>query len=383
MFFSPRRRKGRLGMNWLNSIRILLVVGLIAASVIGGDYAKADFIFGEPTNLGPLINSSSNDNPFSVSSDGLELYFGSDRPGGSGGWDIWITKRSTTDDEWGSPENLGPIVNSPEMEYAADISPDGLKLHLISYRSGGLGKDDVWLSTRTSRDEPWTDPVNVGPPVSSQYDENGVTVSDDGLELYFMSGSRPGRVGDWDMWVCKRLSVTDPWGEPENLSALNSTYKEGFISLSPDGLVIFFDSDRPGGIGDWDLWMSRRSSRQEPWMTPVNLGPTINSPNLDAMGALSHDGRMLYFNSTRNVLLGGEWGDIWQAPIIPIVDFDGDGNIYTSDLVMLIDGWGTNDTLYDIGPMPWGDGIVDIEDLKVFIEYWEQENMLQGQKKDQ
>jgi len=57
------------------------------------------------------------------------------------------------------------------------------------------------------------------------------------------------------------------------------------------------------------------------------------------------------------------------------VDFNGDGNINTDDLVIMIDNWGTSESLYDIGPMPWGDGVVDIEDLKVFIKYWEQENM--------
>jgi len=65
---------------------------------------------------------------------------------------------------------------------------------------------------------------------------------------------------------------------------------------------------------------------------------------------------------------------VWQAPIIPIVDFNADGKVDLVDLVMLIDNWGTNKTLCDIGPMPWGDGKVDIEDLKVFMTYYEKEN---------
>jgi uncharacterized protein (DUF2141 family) len=86
---------------------------------------------------------------------------------------------------------------------------------------------------------------------------------------------------------------------------------------------------------------------------------------------ISADGSTLYFTTYR---YDGLAEDLCQAAIIPIVDFNGDGKVDTADLVMLIDGWGTADKLYDIGPMPWGDGIVDVEDLKVFIKYWEQEN---------
>ena len=69
------------------------------------------------------------------------------------------------------------------------------------------------------------------------------------------------------------------------------------------------------------------------------------------------------------------YSTIYKAPIIPIVDFNGDGNIDTDDLVILVNCWGTDDSLCDIGPTPLGDGIVDMEDLKVFMSYWEQENM--------
>jgi hypothetical protein len=71
--------------------------------------------------------------------------------------------------------------------------------------------------------------------------------------------------------------------------------------------------------------------------------------------------------------------DIWTAAILPIVDFNADEFVDLIDLELLITKWGTDDKLYDIGPMPWGDGIVDIEDLKVFIEHWEAENLINSQ----
>jgi hypothetical protein len=67
--------------------------------------------------------------------------------------------------------------------------------------------------------------------------------------------------------------------------------------------------------------------------------------------------------------------DLWQSTISPIVDFNGDGIVDASDMVIMVDHWGTDNSLCDIGPMPWGDGVVDVEDLIVFIKYWEQENM--------
>ena len=64
----------------------------------------------------------------------------------------------------------------------------------------------------------------------------------------------------------------------------------------------------------------------------------------------------------------------YEASIFPVVDFNAEGKVDLVDLVMLIQNWGTNKTLCDIGPMPWGDGKVDIEDLKVFMTYYEKEN---------
>jgi len=119
--------------------------------------------------------------------------------------------------------------------------------------------------------------------------------------------------------------------------------------------------------------MTTRKSISAPWGPAVNLGPVVNIAALEAPGGLSGDMTTLYIISDRPGGLGAH--DVWQVPILPVVDFNGDGKVDLVDLVMLIESWGTNNTLYDIGPMPWGDGVVDIEDLKVFIKYWEQENM--------
>jgi L-ascorbate metabolism protein UlaG (beta-lactamase superfamily) len=350
---------------------IILTIALLLASA--GRHANADFTFDMPTNLRPTINSTSNETVVCLSPDGLEMYFMSDRPGGSGDWDIWVTKRATINADWDPSGNLGPTVNSPEFEGGAHISPDSLALYFESKRPGGQGIVDIWTTTRVSKNDPWTTPMNLGPPVNSPYGETCPEVSADGLELYFSSGDRPGGSGKKDIWVSTRTSVEDPWGEPANLgSVVNTVHMDDYIWLSPDGLLLVFDSDRPGGFGGYDLWITRRASRNDPWAIPVNLGPTVNGPGLEALGALSANGRMLYFCSDRPGGLGGGWGDIWQAPIIPVVDFNGDEIVDFKDLSKLVQYWLHNEPSVDIAP-PLGDGKVDFKDLVVLTGLWLEE----------
>ena len=370
-FYCPDGQKGWFKMKWFDNTKVQLVVfGFVTGLVVGGGSAKADFTFGIPTNLGPTVNSTSNETVVCLSPDGLEMYFISDRPGGSGDWDIWVTKRAATDADWGPSENLGPTVNSPQFEGGAHISPDGLALYFGSLRPEGQGTQDIWTTTRLSKNDPWTTPVNLGPPVNSPYHETCPAVSADGLELYFSSGTRPGGSGKKDIWLSTRPSVEEPWGEPANLgSVVNTVYMDDYIWLSPDGLLLVFDSDRPGGFGGYDLWITRRASRGEPWTIPVNLGSGVNGPGLEALGALSADGQMLYFCSDRPGGLGGGWGDTWQAPILPIVDLNGDRIVDAADMCIMVDHWGENYPLCDIGPTPLGDGIVDVQDLIVLAEH--------------
>jgi hypothetical protein len=156
---------------------------------------------------------------------------------------------------------------------------------------------------------------------------------------------------------------------------VNSTASEFAFVLSPDRLLLFFSDSsyaplRPGGFGNADIWVTRRASVSDAWDAPVNPGSIINTESEDSPDAMSPDGSTLYFSSARPGGLGGNSvGDIWQAPIIPIVDLNGDGIVDSADMCIMVDNWGTDNSLCDMGPMPWGDGIVDVEDLKVLSEY--------------
>ena len=353
----------------------MVLIGIVAGIVFGSGRAKADFTFGEPVNLGPTINSSSGDAIDCFSYDGLELYFDSMRSGGYGGWDIWVSRRPSADDEWGTPVNLGSPVNTGGKDTCACISADGLEMYFSSpNRAGGYGAWDIWVSKRPSADEEWGTPTNLGPIINGSYDEDSPFLSGDGLVLYFDS-TRPGGHGSYDIWISRRETKNDHWGEPINLGPIvNTSNSEGYAFLSCDGSTLFFSGDpyeqvRPGGYGNSDMWMTRRSSTSDPWGTPVNLGPVINSSSSDAGPRVSPDGSMLYFCSERPGGFGGTYGDIYQAPIIPIVDLNADGIVDAEDMCIMIDNWGTDYSLCDIGPMPWGDGVVDVQDLIVLSEH--------------
>ena len=360
----------------MKTARMLVI--LVLALVVGlpACVANADFTFGTPTNLGPTVNSSSDDGGTSISADGLTLFFASDRPGGYGSFDLWVATRGTTEDDWGEPTNIGPTVNSSAGEGGPSISADGLSLFFsdvlwalsLPPRPGGYGDGDLWVTTRETINDDWGPPVNLGPPVNTSAFEGGTSISANGLELYFTS-NRAGGSGAWDLWVTTRATIDDPWVTPVNLGpTVNSSADELCPSISSDGLALYFHSDRPGGYGERDLWVTTREITNEDWGTPMNLGSTVNSSANEIMTDISADGRTLFFNVLNRPGGVGSW-DICQAPVIPIVDFNGDGIVDSADMCMMIDHWGEDYSLCDIGPMPWGDGIVDVQDLIVLAEH--------------
>ena len=364
-------------MKWLNGNRkSVVVVVIVAMMVVGGGIAKADFTFGEPTVLEATINSGGNPWFDCISNDGLELYL--DKPIGGNtmaNWDIFVSTRATTNDPWPAPVKLGSPINTSSDEGFACLSSNDLELYFASDRPGGSGHRDLWVSTRPTRFDPWGSPQNLGPTINTSVGDLSPWITPDGLELYFTS-RRPGGSGNYDIWVTKRPTIEDNWGTPVNLGpVVNSAAFDAFPCLAPGGLFLFFSDFpenshtlRPGGLGQTDMWMSRRQSITDPWEPPVNLGSGLNSSARDCQPRLSPDGDVLYFSSMRS---GGPSGgfNIWQTPITPIVDFNGDRIVDADDMVIMVDHWGENYPLCDIGPTPMGDGVVDVEDLKVLAEH--------------
>ncbi|MCP4453253.1 MAG: hypothetical protein GY809_17470 [Planctomycetes bacterium] len=351
--------------------RSLFIGCVFALLLLGGTNAMADFTFGEPVNLGPPINTEADEVFACMSPDGLEFYFMDAyalRPGGLGGKDIWIARRSSVSEPWEEPVNLGATINTEHDDEVPCLSADGLTLYFSSTRPGGHGESDLYMSTRATLGDDWQEPTPLGPSVNGPEGDFYPFVSVDGLTLYFTS-DREGGYGKTDTWVSTRTTVDDPWGEPVNLGPeINSSDHDLCPCASPDGQTLFFQSQRPGGYGQSDLWVTTRPSPSEPWTPPVCLLPNINTPSGDAVPRVTEDGFGCYFTST---CPGGEGEhDVYHAPILPIVDFDNDGHAGYSDLLILVECWGTDEPLCDVGPTPFGDSIVDEADLKVLVDAW-------------
>jgi len=348
-------------MNRNRKTKEILFCELVAVSVllVTGRNVNADFVFGTPENLGPMVNSADLEGFFDISSDGLELYYGSDRLGGQG--DIWVTTRENVTDPWELSFNPGTPVNGPYGEGAPCLTFDGLSLYFGSNRPGGSGNWDIYVATRKTTDDPWEEPVNLGPSVNSTSDESSPSISADGLSLYFQS-SRPSGFGDVDIYVTTRESISDPWIPAVNLgSTVNNTGLDLCPRISKDGLLLCFSRFPSGMAYPPELWLTRRTSISDLWIPPVNLDLAAVSP------VFSADGLIMYFSSDGYGGYGGP--DLFQMSIEPIVDLNGDGIVDATDMCIVVDHWGTDDPLCDIGPTPFGDGVVDVQDLIVLAEH--------------
>jgi hypothetical protein len=232
------------------------------------------------------------------------LYFASNRAGGLGGLDIWAAPRRA-DGTWGDPVNV-TAVNSTADELCPTAHRDGRTLLFVSTRAGGCGGSDLY-ATRLHATRGWAAPHNLGCTVNSAGDEAGPSLVDD--ELYISStraggfaADPPGAVvGDADVYV----SAYDEgsFSAPTLATGLNTAQNDFRPNLRRDRLEVFFDSNRPGGLGLLDVWSSTRASTSDPWSAPTNLGSAVNSSVNDLRPALSWDATTLYFGSVR---AGGE-----------------------------------------------------------------------------
>ncbi len=269
-----------------------------------------------PINLGSPVNTALIEQGPSISRDGLNLYYQCmDCPGGFGGTDIWVSHRTSIDEPWGPPQNLGPTINTAFGESAPSLSGDGHRLYFQSTRPGGFGGNDLYVARRRDkRDEfGWQEPVNLGSGVNTSANEAAPQRFEDGehgtVTLFFQS-TRPG-IGGSDIYA-STLQQDETFGPAELVAELSSPFSDQASAIRRDGLEFFLASDRPGTVGQLDLWVSTRTSTSDPWSPPVNLGSTVNHAFIDAGTELSFDGTALYFHSAnRPGNVGSPFFDLW------------------------------------------------------------------------
>ncbi len=305
------KTKTRLGFR--PRLALTLFVGGMLALVMAqapSAHAQRYSDWSAPVNLGPAINSAFSDQGPAISKNGLSLYFTSNRPGGLGGFDMYVSQRASIDDAWGSPVNLGAIVNTTFDEGNPAFSRDEHLMFFQSKRPGGLGGIDLWVSQRehTHDDFDWQLPVSLGPGVNSAADDNGPSYFDnqeDGAPQLYFGSSRPGGLGAADIYLSEQ-TADGSFGPAILVTELSSSMNENRPSIRYDGLEIFFQSNRTGSTGgSSDLWVATRDSTLDAWSTPVNLGATINTMFVEQNTYLSSDGKTLLFSSDRPGGFGG------------------------------------------------------------------------------
>ena len=258
-----------------------------------GDAAPPPATFGPPELVAELGADGADDDKPTLTSDRLEIYFLSTRDGGPGGGDVWRSTRSAPADIWASP-SLVAEVSTSSHEKSPAISGDGLTLWVASDRSGGQGGLDIWVSTRADRSASWSAPVPVAA-LNSAGDEIPRPPGQGGLVMPL--GVRPPSSSEYQIAVSSRAASSAAWTAPSPLTEVDTanTDVDGF--LSDDGLVLHFSSDRQNK-GDQDLFVARRAAIGGAFggFAPI---AELNTSHDDRDPWLSSDGGEIFFSSDR------------------------------------------------------------------------------------
>lgn len=270
------------------------------------------------TNVGPPITTDAEWEgcPF-ISKDGLDLFFRKELlvPDVGWRWDILVSHRESADEAWGTPVNLGPEVNTgPSNELCSFVTIDGHWLYFVSNRTdlGSYGGYDLFVSRRKDKRDPtgWETPKNLGPLINTAGAEHGPSIFEDETtgEMTFYFGSSRG--GDLDIYSSRMLDK-ETFEAPTPVVELNTAYQDAH----PFVRIFFSNRPDPDAQGAYDLYVSTRSTTQDPWSPPVNLGPDINSRYYEARPSISWDGTTLYFWTNRDWYAPGGYRDmnVYQA----------------------------------------------------------------------
>lgn len=204
--------------------------------------------------------------------------------------------------------NLGAEINSEYEDYAPTINKNNDLMIFTTRRKDGNMQQNVDLDNKpfedvfisTFKDGIWSQAKNIGVPVNTKYHDSNLALSPDGDQLFLYTDDNNG-----DIMVCDKLD-DDLWSEPYPIGEkINSEgYKESSVCLSPDGNVLYFSSDRPGGFGGTDIYYSIKDKRGR-WKKAINCGENINTPYDDDGPFVHFTGEYLYFSSKGRNTMGG------------------------------------------------------------------------------
>ena len=258
-------------------------------------------------NLGPLVNTSLAELRPTISADGNLLFFiRQNHPYNTkfnsvpNSQDIWFSERDSTG-KWSEAVHLGKPLNTEEYNAVFWVSPDNNRILIRNaFINGDYFGNGVSLCYLTKYGN-WSKPDMLKIKNYDKYDRGrqyGATMASDGQTLLLYMSEIEGS-GNNDLYVCF-LQKDDTWSEPKSLGKkINlKNYNEMTPYLAPDGETLYFSSDRPGGLGDNDIWMTKRLDKTwQKWSDPVNLGGPINTPEWDAFFTMDAGGEYAYLTT--------------------------------------------------------------------------------------
>ncbi|PWL29540.1 MAG: peptidoglycan-associated lipoprotein [Fluviicola sp. XM-24bin1] len=253
-------------------------------------------------NLGGSINTQYREYGAVISADESVIIFTSRRVGSTGGKidptinehfeDLYISYKQE-DGSWSPAENLGDNVNSDDHDAVAAVSADGQRVLIFLGRKNNAG--DLYECTLDG--DVWSKPESLGKNVNTkEYHESSACYSPDGNTIYFVT-NKPGGIGDHDIYMTQR-DEKGKWGPATNLgTTINTKYDEEAVYMHPDGKTLYFSSKGHTSIGGYDIFKSVYDEATQSWGTPENLGYPVNTADDDAFFVLSADGKRGYFTS--------------------------------------------------------------------------------------
>ncbi|CAN5318271.1 hypothetical protein BH10BAC1_BH10BAC1_10110 [soil metagenome] len=257
----------------------------------------------EITNIGDVINTENQEGVPVISTDESVLIYTYSGPRSTGGLmdaefnpdpdgayylDVFISQR--VGDNWLTSESIGPNINTKNHDASIALSADGQKLFVFhsTEKDGG----DIYMSTL--KGNVWGEAQALGPNINTKYWEGSCSLSSDETTLYFVS-ERPGGLGGRDIYVSKRMP-DGSWGKAENLGpTINTAFDDDAPFIHPDGITLFFSSEGHNSIGGYDIMYS--TFKDGKWGEPTNIGYPINTTEDERYYVLTADGEHGYYSS--------------------------------------------------------------------------------------
>ncbi|MFN8276886.1 MAG: OmpA family protein [Chitinophagales bacterium] len=267
--------------HWLYFTRMERIGRAVDENIFISENRHGVWTLAEP--ISEAINTLQyNEGAHSISQSGRYLFFTScNRPESNGGCDIYFSKR--TGNDWDRGKNLNRPINSAAWETQPYLAGDGRTLFFVSNRNGGYGGADIYM-TQLGDDGKWSEPQNLGPNINTKFDEERPFIHPDGFSLYFASKGHDG-MGGSDLFV-SRKQADGTWGTPINLGyPINTSGDELGLYVTPDGINAYFSSEQPDTKGGLDIYRFALPENVRPYPTCYVKGVVSDAQSKAALGS--------------------------------------------------------------------------------------------------